>query len=301
LYSASAPGSLMLMGEHAVLHGAKALVMAIDKRIKVTLKPCVEKNTIPIKIHSALGTYQSELGAIEIQKPFQFVLAAIMTQKKHISSGFELFIESECSDQMGFGSSAAVTVATLAVLSRAFDFEIDIFESAKQVVRRVQGGVGSGADVAASVEGGVVYYGMEPRSIETIRVELPIALMYTGSKKPTAEVIAWVDKQRKDNPSIFETFFKSIAACTEEAYVYLKNQDWPMLGKIMDFQQGIMSTMNLSNSAIDNAIAALKAEPGIYGAKISGSGLGDCVIGLGTISHPAISCALSPVGLRYES
>ncbi len=295
----------MLMGEHAVLQGAKALVMAIDKRITVNLKLNPEKKTMPIQIRSSLGVYQKELAVIEIQKPFQFVLAAIISQKTQISAGFDLEIESDCSDQMGFGSSAAVTVATLAVLSAAFNFEIDIFESAKQVVRLVQGGVGSGADVAASLKGGVVYYGMEPRFIETLELDLPIVVKYTGSKKPTAEVIAWVETQRKLYPRIYKNFLNTIAACTEEAYDSLNNQDWQGFGKIMDFQHGIMSTMGLSNSAIDKAIAGLKAEPNIYGAKISGSGLGDCVIGLGTtmpsIDNPAMSCALSPIGLRYES
>jgi mevalonate kinase len=295
----------MLMGEHAVLHGAKALAMAIDKRIKVHLTVCAETRSMPIKIQSSLGLYQGDLRTIKIQKPFQFVLAAILDQKKNIKSGFELCIESDCSDQMGFGSSAAVTVATLAVLSQAFDFEIDIFERSKHVVRTVQGGVGSGADIAASVQGGVVYYGMEPCSIQAIAVELPMVVMYTGSKRPTAEVIAWVETQRKQFPNMYNAFFNAIATCTEDAHVCLKNKDWPALGKIMDFQQGIMSTMGLSNPAIDKAIACLKAESTIYGAKISGSGLGDCVIGLGTLephvrSH-ALSCGLSLIGLRYES
>ena len=38
-FKASAPGSLMLLGEHAVLHGKPALVGALDKRITVTLTP----------------------------------------------------------------------------------------------------------------------------------------------------------------------------------------------------------------------------------------------------------------------
>ena len=39
VYTASAPGSLMLFGEHAVLHGHAALVAAVDRRVTVTLRP----------------------------------------------------------------------------------------------------------------------------------------------------------------------------------------------------------------------------------------------------------------------
>ena len=53
---ASAPGSLMLMGEHAVLHGKKALVCAIDQRISVSLTP---REDARISIVSALGEYSA--------------------------------------------------------------------------------------------------------------------------------------------------------------------------------------------------------------------------------------------------
>ena len=58
LFEASAPGSLMLMGEYAVLKGAAALCAAIDKRIYVKLTP---RNDQKIMIHSALGEFSCDL------------------------------------------------------------------------------------------------------------------------------------------------------------------------------------------------------------------------------------------------
>lgn len=294
----SAPGSLMLMGEHAVLHGFGSLSMAIDRRIRVRLNP-FENNVVVIR--STLGHYESSLDTLMIQKPFQFILAAILEHRKHIKCGFELIVESEISDQMGLGSSAAVTVATVAVLAKVFDFEVELFSVSKQIVRKVQGGVGSGADVAASLMGGVVHY---RNSMQKIEILPPIVVVYTGSKKSTTEVVAEVEHQRKKYPEIYQGIFKAIDTCVERACSFLHTQNWQALGEVMNFAQGLMITMGLSNVAIESILAILRKQPSIYGAKISGSGLGDCVIALGTLATceeiKPIACSISAVGLCYE-
>ena len=109
----SAPGSLMLLGEHAVLHGKHALVCAINRRITIRLFPSLD-NTV--KIVSDLGNYQSPLDNLVDHPSFRFVLQAIRQQIQHVPRGFELKIDSEFSADIGFGSSAAVTVATHASL-----------------------------------------------------------------------------------------------------------------------------------------------------------------------------------------
>lgn len=296
----SAPGSLMLLGEHAVLHGFGALSMAIDKRIRVTVKPDTT-NTKNITIHSSLGNYQGSLDTLVIQKPLQFILASILHLQKDIPVGFLLIVESEFSEEVGLGSSAAVTVATVAALAKAFDFEVDIFKASKQIVQTVQGGVGSGADIAASMTGGIVHY---RNGIQKIEVSIPILVVYTGSKKPTTEVVAMVEHQRKKYPSIYQGIFKTLDSCVERACSFLQTKNWHALGEIMNLAQGIMMTMGLSTPSIQNILEALRHEPHIYGAKISGSGLGDCVIALGHLeansSISPLDCQLSSVGLYYE-
>lgn len=140
---ARAPGSLMLLGEHAVLYGKPALVCAVNQYITVTLTPNLEADDKTIEIYSAnYGHYETQLSSLTIQKPFQFVLAAISQLQMRIRRGFKLEITSEFSDQMGLGSSAAVTVATLAVIVAWLDMripEIELIRQGREVVRKVQG------------------------------------------------------------------------------------------------------------------------------------------------------------------
>src|SRR5262245_34493681 len=107
-FEASAPGSLMLFGEYAVLHGHKALVAAVDKRIYVRLTPRQDKI---ITIKSALGEYQTTITKLKAVKPFEYILTAL--QQFKLRQGCDLEICSEFSHEVGFGSSAAVSVACL--------------------------------------------------------------------------------------------------------------------------------------------------------------------------------------------
>ncbi len=69
----SAPGTLMLMGEHAVLNGCHCLVAATDQRLHVYLKP--RKDNI-IRIQSNLGEFEIPIDKLTIKEPFTFVLSS---------------------------------------------------------------------------------------------------------------------------------------------------------------------------------------------------------------------------------
>jgi mevalonate kinase len=299
LFKASAPGSLMLLGEYAVLHGEYAVVSAVNRRMTVTLSPRTDH---VITITSALGTYQTNLSQLEIAAPFQFVLASLIKFKNKLKYGCDIVIESEFSHQIGFASSAAVTVAMVAALFNWLNIpysETELVKYSRDIVRTVQG-VGSGADVAACVLGGIVAYCAEPFSIEKLNHTYPISVMYSGSKTPTIEAISTVQKKFSDQPALYKQLIGSIGICARDGIAAIKNQDWQSLGKVMDLQQGLMNELGVNTDALNHNINELRSQPGILGAKISGSGLGDCVVGLGTHDHVSLDIVISQQGVQCE-
>ena len=134
--STSAPGSLMLLGEHAVLHGKRALVCAINRRITIRLSPVADRS---VHVISALADYSSSLDELAEHPSLKFVLQAIRQHCDRIPSGFELKIDSEFSADIGFGSSAAVTVATHAALMRWINgneaAREDLFDQALELLK----------------------------------------------------------------------------------------------------------------------------------------------------------------------
>jgi mevalonate kinase len=293
--SSSAPASLMLMGEHAVLHGKKALACAVDKRITVHARH-IDSDRVVIK--SSLGTYTSSIHDIQPDPRFTFVLASV----EGYPQGLELEIESEFSHQVGLGSSAAVTVATLAAIHGPALERMQLFEKSLQVIRRVQKR-GSGADVAASVFGQIVLYRMQPQSIESIKCDLPLTLIYSGSKMPTAEVIARIEVQRAEKPALFDALFNCMDSLVEEAKEAITTQNLPSLGQLFNMHHGLQEALGTCNKPLAEIVHLLRLQSAIYGAKISGSGLGDCALGLGscTLDSPyqQIPIAIAKNGVQF--
>ena len=303
---ASAPGSLMLMGEHAVLRGQPAIVCAISKRMKIKLKPRADRTLV---VHSALGEHETTLDELAPNDSFRFVLGAIRAVRSDFKQGFELDIKSEMSHQMGLGSSAAVTVATLAALAGALGRPLDpgaLLDAGTKVIRKVQGGVGSGADVAASAYGGCLRYYAEPREAVKLPQAPALTVLYSGSKLPTPEVIALVEEKRQRQPETFAQLDALIGATVKRAFAAAAKGDWPALGELMNVNQGLMDALGVNNAKLAELVFALREDPQIYGSKISGSGLGDCVVGLGKAMRrewgvPALAIAVDPAGATAEA
>jgi len=300
----SAPGSLMLLGEHAVLHGQPALVCAINRRITVRLLPMEDDE---VRITSARGNYKCPIKELVDHAALRFVIQAIRQHADQLPSGFELKIDSEFSADIGFGSSAAVTVAVHAAIMAWLLGEPPenrfLFNEALRTVHAVQGR-GSGADLAASVFGGVVGYTVEP-TFEPVPVSLPLTAVYCGYKTPTPEVILKVEQLRAGNPQKYERIFAEMGAGAVHAVEFLRSHDLPGFGSILDRNQQLMDEMGVNTPELQEIVAALQAAPDVFGAKISGSGLGDCAVGIGyadlkDLEYPVHHLEISPTGCEYH-
>ncbi|MFT5720563.1 MAG: mevalonate kinase [Motiliproteus sp.] len=275
----SAPGTLMLLGEHAVLHGSRALVLAVNKRIRVRLSP---QSVRRVRIESALGRYESSLDQLDPDPRFSFVLAAIGRFQARVPTGFSLNIESDFSHQVGLGSSAAVTVAVLAVLNYWLEQHSDtqlLFEQSRQTMLEVQGR-GSGADLAAAIEGGLVAYHQDGE--RTRFAQAPeIGLYYCGYKVKTPVVLQRVAEASTHMPQLFAELYRLMRLSVEQACEAAQQGDWPQLGRLMNLYQGLMDALGVNDARLSEMVYALRESERVLGAKISGSGLGDCVISLG--------------------
>lgn len=300
MYKASAPGSLMLLGEYAVLHDYPAVVCAIDKRISVIIEPT---DSDEIEIISSLGSHTTTLKTIDVVAPFTFVLATLKLFQKRLPSGCKISITSEFSHEVGFASSAAVTVATLAALTAWLDVSYSPLESillARNVIQSVQG-MGSGADVAACTLGGVVAYRMQPLSADRISDDIPLTVIYSGNKTPTVDAITHVNQVFAKHKHLYKKILQAIGECAAEGMEAVKKNDLKSLGHVMNIQQGLMHALQVSTPQLQSICDFLDTSPDILGAKISGSGLGDCVVGLGHAKNvEQISVNVSDKGISCE-
>lgn len=299
------PGSLMLMGEHAVLHGELAIALATANYIELELTSRQDRCVV---IDSELAHYRSELDQLRDDPRLSFVLAAIELQRDNLPCGFELRIRSEFSHEVGLGSSAAVTAGTVAALSRFCSEHLtseQLFERALAVVHQVQGGRGSGTDLVASIFGGLVAYRVAPREIRRLQGLPPIDLFYVGYKMKTPEVIARVEARAAQAPDLFQAIYRLMGQTAEAAEDAITAQNWSLLGQLMDTYAGLMDALGVCDYSLADLQYRLRGEPDVMGVKISGSGLGDSVICLGqarpqALNYTHIPVAVSQTGLTLS-
>lgn len=303
--SVSAPGTLMIAGEHAVLHGKHALVAAVDRRVTLTLKARADDQ---ISIRSELGTREMTLSTIDASRPFHFLGAVLHKHKSRLTSGFDLTIGSDFPADVGLGSSSAVTVAAMAAITTWItgqfpDHEV-LMQDAVSIIREVQG-MGSGADVAAAVWGGMLLYKATPEIVSRYDILPPIALVYAGYKTPTPDVIRIVEHRRQQSDDAFRSLFDRIDTAVLFANAAMKAANWNLLGTVMNAGQQLMAELGVCDDALAEIVGHMQTMPPIHGAKISGSGLGDCVLGIGALDtinwgYEEIPVALSPIGVQQE-
>jgi mevalonate kinase len=93
--------------------------------------------------------------------------------------------------------------------------------------------------------------------------------------------------------------------CAMNAADAVAMQDWTTLGLMMNTAQGLLDALGVNNAALARIVYDLRADAGILGSKISGSGLGDCAVGLGrtgaAFPHAVIPVDVAERGFTVEN
>jgi mevalonate kinase len=280
---ASAPGKIILFGEHSVVYGRHALVSAINLRCRVEARKSGD-----FRIISPLGLTGLDF---DVHPYVSFAIKRFSELKK--INGVELVIRSDIPIASGLGSSAAVTVATLKALSEEFEFTLsdeEIFELAKKVELDVQGRA-SGIDPFISTFGGAWIFP------EREKVELPFDFfVFRLWERSTKFMVEKVAKLRQRHSEVLEKIFDAIDAIALKA---------PKCGpedfeELIHINQSLLRAIGVSSPEIDELISRLEKEG--FRVKLTGAGGGGCIFGIyrGKKPEGAILVKFEKEGVRIE-
>ena len=291
IIQASAPGSLMLLGEHAVVRGSLGVAVSLQARVYVSLK-ARDDNKVLIQ-SDRFGSFQTTLAHLMSDNDAHaYTLGTLRYFQPILHHGYDIGIHSELSPTHSFGSSAALVVALVSALQQACQLTknaYDIAAIARTIIIDVQG-MGSGCDAYASALGGTVAIRRDEKNhVKAQRFDIlpPLTAIYTGYKTKTAIVLAHIAEKEEKNPSYYADLFNQIHIQSQTGLDYLQDKNWQALGEIMRAQftlQQALGTSDNTSDSIMNVLDDLHDKTGQpWGAKISGSGLGDCLIALGNV------------------
>lgn len=294
----SAPGSTMITGEHAVVYGAPAIVAAIEQRVTVELRKI---DRAELRMSSQIAPPASmPLDDLRVEGPYRFVIACVRLCLGRVTSGLQINIQSEIDHTLGLGSSAAITIATLAALEGTTSDSLHA--KALTIVRDIQGR-GSGADLAASLRGGVLAYTVEGDDAAVLDPLPPppqLSLCNVGYKTPTSEVLAHVAAARQAAPQRIDRVFEEMRALAHETIDEIKGNGWLAATGHLTRYQSLMKRLGVSDQALDEAVARATATDGVLGAKISGSGLGDCAMAIGAVPDGYVPVVIAKEGVVFH-
>lgn len=280
MVTTSCPGSINLMGEHALIRGGKGIRIAVDRLVHVSLE---RRSDSLIHIQSRLGHFSGDIQRLRDVTIFSFLSNAL--DYFDWPTGLDIRIKDDLPSDVGLGSSAALTVALIKGLNELLNpdqtrTQQNLFSQVKNVIKSSQGGIGSGIDAAASIYGGMVYYCTQKEIIETLPLPPEISVLTSGVKVPTIEAVRFVNDQNPQD-EIFEKMNKLTTKGANDATA----NDWERFGQRMLEYQELMTALKLNTPELDRLQKLLMDTKGVYGAKIAGAGLGDSVIAIGAKGH----------------
>jgi len=275
---ASAPGKIILFGEHFVVHGTPAILAAINKRVTVT-STFTENKTI--KVNSELGTLDVPISSSYKEaksefRPFVY-LANKMINSNQNANGLEIEINSDIPVGVGLGSSSACCVAAAASIYGLFK-ELSSEEILKMSIEAEKTIFPdtSGADCTVCIYGGMIEY----PNVEKIDNTFDHNLLIANSMIPhnTKNSVEKVNKFKENDEERFSQLCDLETKLIDEVITAMKNNDATTFGLKMSENQKYLEEIQVSNDTLRDMISSLKEIS--LGTKITGAGDGGCVIAL---------------------
>lgn len=296
----SAPGKIILFGEHAVVYNRPALAVPVNQvHVEVEVSDSFQPG---IWIHAPIINLQAELSTLPSDHPIGSVILKLF-QRVGISQhpNLSLTINSTIPLAAGLGSGAAVSVALVRALSSFFLHPLTN-EQINQIVfeiEKLHHGTPSGIDNTVITYNMPVYY-IKDKPIETFKCGKPFTIIIgdTGVPAPTKESVGDLRRLWLRDQNRFETIFDEVAQISTMARHLIETGRPELLGELMDHNHEFLQQMTVSSPELDVLVAAAR-KAGALGAKLSGGGRGGNMIALADpASAESVAEALQSAGAK---
>jgi mevalonate kinase len=279
--TASAPGKIILFGEHAVVYGRPALAVPVTQ-VHADVE-IADRDASGIWIDAPDVNLHAELNTLPSDHPIAAVIHNLFfLSRVSPFPNLDIQISSTIPVAAGLGSGTAVTVA----LTRALSTHINYSMTDEQInaftyeIEKLHHGTPSGIDNTVVTYARPVYF-IKEQLIETFKVGEPFTIVIadTGISAPTKESVSDVRKLWEADKARWENVFDEVADISFAARHVIREGWIKMLGALMDENHAYLQQMTVSSPELDKLVMAAR-QAGALGAKMSGGGRGGNMIAL---------------------
>ena len=312
MITASAPGKVILFGEHAVVYGRPAIAVPVTQvQATATLRP--GRRGVIIQ---SIDTHETiVLDRAGPNHPLAAIVRSTLKQLGLFTADLSILVRSTIPIAGGLGSGAAVSTAIVRALGlwatsnlakvqttegRAPSpgyFDDATISNLVYEIEKLHHGTPSGIDNTVIAYHKPVYF-MRDQPIQTFTVARPftVAIGNTGLASPTKIAVGDVRKNWEADRDHYEARFDQIGAVAQAARAAIEGGQIERLGLLMDRNQELLRAITVSSPELDRLIDAAKSA-GAAGAKLVGGGRGGNMIALVDESkREAVVAALKDAG-----
>jgi len=264
----SAPGKVILLGEHAVVYGRAAIAAAIDRRVEVALRPATGSARFDQEDDSRLAT--------ALKRAAELVGGP--------TSDFVATISSDLPRAMGLGSSAALSVALVRALATQAGRRLEVAELSALAfeIETIFHGTPSGIDNSTAAHGGLIFFRRNEAGRAQVRplsaaCSVPLVIALGREPRATQTTVGALRQRRAADPQRHEQLFDEIDRLVADAERAIVAGDLAELGVLMNSNHGLLGTLGVSTDELESMVT-LARRGGALGAKLTGGGGGGAVI-----------------------
>lgn len=281
MISASAPGKVILFGEHAVVYTRPAIAVPVSQvRATAQVEQAPEGSGLTLVAPDL--SQRLKLQEADPKDPLGAIARLTLAKIQRPPPDAVLIITSTIPIAGGMGSGAAVSTAIARALSTFLGHELPPAEISRLVyeVEKIHHGTPSGIDNTVVAHERPVYFVRDQR-METFPIGAPFHLLIadSGIPSPTRDVVSAVRTAWEREPIRYDFLFDHIGELTEEARTAIEKGDIYKLGDLMDQNQELLEEIDVSSPELEELMETARSA-GALGAKLSGAGRGGNVVAL---------------------
>jgi mevalonate kinase len=277
----SAPGKVILFGEHAVVYGQPAIAVPVTQ-VKATVTVDAGPTGSGLTI---LASDLDERIAFAQAPQSDPLVAAAKATLSHLSASepdATLTIKSSIPISSGLGSGAAVSTALTCALAKFLGQSLKPSEVSDLVyeIEKIHHGTPSGIDNTVIAYEKPIYF-TRGKPVERLCVGAPFTILIADSGKPspTKKIVGRVRQAREREAAHYDALFDQMGDIANEARNAIESGDVETLGPLMDENHELLIELGVSSSLLDELVETARLT-GALGAKLSGAGQGGNIIAL---------------------